>query len=68
MHGVTKPIVLDVIYKGTVSNPMSKKETSGFLFKGKLNRMDYGVGPKFAATFVGTDIAISGSVEFLESK
>jgi polyisoprenoid-binding protein YceI len=68
MHGVTKPIVLDVVYKGTVSNPMNKKETSGFLLKGKLNRMDYGIGPKYPATFVGTDIAISGSVEFIESK
>jgi polyisoprenoid-binding protein YceI len=68
MHGVTKPIVLDVIYKGTVTNPMNKKETSGFLFKGKLNRMDYDIGPKFPATFIGTEIAISGSVEFTESK
>lgn len=68
MHGVTKPVVLDVYYKGTVTNPMNKKETSGFLLKGKLNRMDYGVGPKFPAAFVGTDIAISGSVEFTENK
>lgn len=68
MHGITKPVVLDIYYKGTVTNPMNKKETSGFLLKGKLNRMDFGVGPKFPATFIGTDIAISGSVEFTESK
>ena len=30
LHGVTKSVTLDLQYKGSVQNPMSKKQTEGF--------------------------------------
>ena len=30
MHGVTRSVTMDLIYRGTVENPMNKKQTAGF--------------------------------------
>ena len=26
MHGITKPVIMDLVYKGTIENPMNKKQ------------------------------------------
>lgn len=41
MHGVTKPVELDVTYGGTVDTGKGKK--AGFKLTGKVNRKDYGL-------------------------
>jgi polyisoprenoid-binding protein YceI len=42
MHGVTKEITLDVIYKGTVVDPY-KNTKAGFKIKGVLDRTEFGL-------------------------
>ena len=37
MHGVTKPVVLNVKLNGTGINPMSKKPVAGFKITGTVN-------------------------------
>lgn len=46
MHGVTKPVVLDVIMNGpvTMENPRGKQEKVGFNATGMIKRSDFGVG------------------------
>jgi len=44
VHGVTKPVTLDVKVNKVGQHPMSKKDAAGFSASGKLMRTDYGVG------------------------
>jgi polyisoprenoid-binding protein YceI len=67
IHGITKPITLDVTYNGKSPNPMTKKMSAGFTVVGKLNRKDFLVGPTTASP-VGDDIEIRSNVEFISSE
>ncbi|MEZ4772524.1 MAG: YceI family protein [Bacteroidia bacterium] len=42
MHGVTKEITLDAVYKGKVVDPYNNTK-AGFRVSGELNRTDYGL-------------------------
>jgi len=42
MHGVTREVTLDLIYKGTIVDPWGKTR-AGFKTTTKLNRYDYGL-------------------------
>ncbi|MBP7253261.1 MAG: polyisoprenoid-binding protein [Alphaproteobacteria bacterium] len=43
LHGVTKPVTLDVTLNGAGVHPMSQKPTLGFSATGMLKRSDFGV-------------------------
>ena len=64
MHGVTKPVTLDLWYRGTVENPMSKKPTSDFQVTGTIKRSDFGVGKKFPAPMLSDEVHIKADGEF----
>lgn len=65
MHGVTKPVSLNVVYYGTVVNPMSKKNTFGFHITGSVKRSDYSIGTKFPEQMVSDVIQIVADGEFV---
>jgi len=67
-HGITKPVVLDVTYFGTVINPMDNVEIAGFQIKGVIKRSDFDLGPKFPETMISNDIRIIADVEFSPKK
>lgn len=64
MHGVTKPVTLELWYRGTIENPMSKKPVAGFRATGKVNRSDFGIGPKFAPPMLSEEVVIVADGEF----
>ena len=64
LHGVTKPVTMDLLYRGTVENPMSKKPTSGFQVTGTLKRSDFGIGEKFPAPMISDEVRIKADGEF----
>ncbi len=64
LHGVTKPVTMDLWYRGTVENPMSKKPTSGFQVTGSIKRSDFGVGEKFPAPMLSDEVLIKADGEF----
>ena len=64
LHGVTKPVTMNVLYRGTVENPMSKKPTSGFQVTGTIRRSDFGIGEKFPAPMISDDVQIKADGEF----
>lgn len=66
MHGVTKPVTLDLLYTGTVENPMSKKATSGFQVTGTLKRSDFGIGGGFPAAVISDEVRIKADGEFIQ--
>lgn len=63
LHGVTKPVVLDAVFNGGGTNPVSKKYVVGFNAAGKLKRSDFGVANY--APMVGDEVTLTISGEFV---
>lgn len=61
-HGVTKPVMLDVTFKGSGTNMMSKAFTIGFDAKGALKRSDFGV--KTYVPMIGDEVDLLISAPF----
>jgi polyisoprenoid-binding protein YceI len=68
LHGITKPVTMDLLYKGTVENPMSKKKTAGFQVTGTIKRSDFNVGPKFPAPMISNEVKIKADGEFTQNE
>lgn len=64
LHGVTKSITMDLWYRGTIQDAMSKKNKAGFQLTGILSRTDFNVGPP-DPTDISTDVRIKADGEFL---
>jgi len=62
LHGVTKPVTLDVKFHGAGANPMSKAYTVGFDAHGSLKRSEFGV-TKYVP-LIGDDVEITISAPF----
>ena len=68
LHGITKQVTMDLWYRGTVENPMSKKPTSGFQVTGTIKRSDFGVGEKFPAPMLSDEVRIKADGEFVKNE
>ena len=68
LHGITKSVTMDLWYRGTVENPMSKKPTSGFQVTGTIKRSDFGVGEKFPAPMLSDEVRIKADGEFVKNE
>lgn len=64
LHGVTKPVTLDLVYNGSAINPMSEVNTAGFTVKGEIKRSDFGIGGNFPDAFISDVVKIEASGEF----
>jgi polyisoprenoid-binding protein YceI len=67
MHGITKSVTMDLVYNGTVENPMSKKQTAGFQITGKIKRSDFGIGEKFPSAVISDEVRIKADGEFIQA-
>ncbi|MDB5119371.1 MAG: polyisoprenoid-binding protein [Sphingobacteriales bacterium] len=63
MHGVTKPVTLDLILNGIGKNMKTQKPIAGFKVNGTINRTDFGVG-KAPAAIVSEEVEIKANGEF----
>jgi len=66
LHGVTKPITLDLVYRGTITHPMTKGLDAGFKATGTIKRTDFGFGSKFGSPMLSDEVELSASGEFLK--
>ena len=64
LHGVTKPVTMDLWYRGTVTNPMSKKDDAGFKLTGVIKRSDFNFAPQAGSTMLSDEITITANGEF----
>ncbi|MDJ1467762.1 YceI family protein [Xanthocytophaga flava] len=62
LHGVTKPVVLDLILNGTTTNPMNKKTIAGFKALGSIKRSDFNLGSAPAAV-ISDEVNIVANIE-----
>jgi polyisoprenoid-binding protein YceI len=67
MHGVTKSVTMDLWYRGTIENPMSKQKDAGFKLKGTLKRSDFNIGSKMPSAMVSDEIEIKADGEFAKA-
>jgi polyisoprenoid-binding protein YceI len=67
LHGVTKPVVLNVVFNGTIVSPMNKKTIAGFKVKGIIKRSDFGIAPSFPVTAVSDEVMLNANVEFVKN-
>ena len=63
LHGVTKPVTLDVTFTGAGRNPMSKRYTVGFEAKGSLDRSQFGVTKYVPLIGDKVDLILTGAFE-----
>jgi len=66
LHGVTKPVVLDVDGPSAPVPGMDKKPHVGFNATTTINRTDFGIGPKFGAAMVGNDVKINIEIDAIK--
>ncbi|MBD0276863.1 MAG: YceI family protein [Flavisolibacter sp.] len=66
LHGITKPVTMDLEYKGTVENPMSKKQTAGFQVTGTIKRSDFNLGNGFPEPMISNEVRIKADGEFVQ--
>ncbi len=66
LHGVTKPLTLNVKFNGAGTNPLDKNYTSGFEATAMIKRSDYGV--KTYVPLIGDDVDIMISAAFEKAK
>jgi len=64
MHGVTKPVSMELWYRGTITNPMSKKQDAGFKLTGAINRLDFNIGSQYPAAAISDKVSIKADGEF----
>jgi polyisoprenoid-binding protein YceI len=69
VHGVTKPVVLDVEGPSTpVEGAMDHKPHSGFSATTTLSRTAYGIGTAFPATLVGDEVKLTIELEIVKQE
>ena len=66
IHGVTRPVVLDVTINGIGEHPMRKLPAAGFDARARIKRSDFGVGAYVPA--VGDEVTLSITVEATKAK
>jgi polyisoprenoid-binding protein YceI len=72
MHGVTKPIVLDVVYGGTIDKDPFGNTKANFKILGSINRKDWGLvwnkTLDAGGIAVGNNVKIMCNIELLKAK
>ncbi len=71
IRGITKPIILDVEYGGTIKDPWGNTR-SGFTVEGKLNRKDFGLSwsqlTETGGMVAGFEVKLHANVEFIKEQ
>lgn len=63
-HGITKPVSLDVWYRGQVKNPQNGQVSAGFAISGNIKRSDYNLGPDFPEAVLSDNVLLDIDTEF----
>ena len=64
LHGVTKPVTLDLWYRGTIISPLNKAADAGFQVTGVIKRSDFNFGSGFGASLLSDEVAVKANGEF----
>jgi polyisoprenoid-binding protein YceI len=62
LHGVTKPVEMQLWYRGTITN--QGKTVAGLQLTGTIKRSDFNLGSKFPTAMIGDEVRIKADGEF----
>jgi polyisoprenoid-binding protein YceI len=65
-HGVTKPVTLDAVLRGVVTNPQSKKTIAGFKVSGTIKRSEFNFGTKYPNAMLSDEVVLNANTEFVK--
>ena len=65
LRGITKPVTMDLWYRGTNVDAKTNKSTSGFQLTGIIKRSDFNIGTKFPAPILSDEVKIKADGEFM---
>ena len=65
MHGITLPVKMNLLYRGTIVHPSSKANVAGFQLTGTLKRSMFNIGPGFKAPAISDEVQIKADGEFI---
>jgi polyisoprenoid-binding protein YceI len=68
LHGTTKPVTMDLWYRGTIANPTSKAPTAGFQVTGTIKRSDFDFGSKYLSPMLSDEVHVKADGEFTQPK
>jgi len=63
LHGVTKPVTMDLWYRGTITSPQGKPD-AGFKLTGVIKRADFNFGSKYGSPMLSDEVTIQANGEF----
>ena len=66
LHGITKPVTMNLTYRGTTQNPMTKATTAGFQLEGVIKRSDFNIGAGFPEQVISDEVRIKADGEFIQ--
>lgn len=66
LHGVTKPVDLDVTYNGTATHPYTKKTLAGFKITGAIKRKDFGISTGTPDAVLSDEVKILANAEYIK--
>ncbi|HEX6915449.1 MAG TPA: YceI family protein [Chitinophagaceae bacterium] len=66
LHGITKQVSLDLVYRGSVVNAMNQKQTTGFQVTGTIKRSDFNLGNGFPPPMISNEVRIKADGEFVQ--
>ena len=67
MNGVTKPVTLSALFKGTFEHPQYKKTIGVFEITGKVPRFDYNIGKDYPGAALGEAVELTSTVEMIKN-
>ncbi|MBV8976557.1 MAG: YceI family protein [Alphaproteobacteria bacterium] len=68
LHGVTKPVKLDVTFGGVTSDPVSGADDIGFHATATVKRTDFGITGMVWESYVGDDVKLTIEAMFQHRK
>ena len=68
MKGMTKPVVLDAVFRGGALNPLTGKYALGFHATGVVKRSDFGMTSAIWSPFVSDDVTLTIEAMFEQEK
>lgn len=66
MHGITKPVTVNMWHRGSIRKKEGEKMTAGLQFTATLKRSDFNLGSKFPAPMLSDEVTLKGDGEFLQ--
>lgn len=68
IHGITKLVTMDLWYRGTIVNPMSKANDAGFQLTGVISRSAFNIGGMYPNAMLSDEVTIKADGEFALAK